>query len=332
MIAKAVKGKGFRGALEYDLREQKGHLLDTNMAGDKPRSLAQEFGSIRALRPNLTKAVLHTSISIHPDEHLTDEQWKQVAQAYLGGMGFANSQYVVTKHTDTEHPHIHILANRVTMRGKVVSDSHDYKRQEVIMRRLEQGYGLLPVIPSKEATRKALSKSEVEHVLRTGESSARMRLQKLVDNAMKEKPELRAFINRLAQDGVETKLNQASTGRISGISFSLDGVALKGSDLGKAYTWNSLQKRGVQYEQDGYGARNEPGFGQGAGEGTPDFRQGLERGGNIGNAADPVAAARHGEIEKHRRVDENFERLARAYQGRDLEREAIRERSKGISR
>lgn len=327
-----IKGTGFRGALEYDLRQEKGQLLDTNMAGSDPRSLAREFGEVRALRPNLTKAVCHVSLSIAPGERLTDGQWRDVAQKYLESMGFKDSQYVVTKHTDTEHPHIHILANRVTMKGEVVSDSHDYKRQEAIMRRLEREYGLSQVAPSRETARKAMSKGEIEHVLRTGEASARTRLQGLIDNAIKEKQKLRAVINRLAQDGVETKLNQASIGRISGISFSLDGVALKGSDLGKAYSWNSLQKRGLHHEQIRYGAGHEHGFGQGAGEGAPDSRPGTERGGSVGNAPESAATARHAEIEKQRRIDEGFERLARAYQGRELEREAVRERSKGLSR
>ena len=37
MIAKAVKGKGFRGALEYDLNKEGGQVLDTNMAGENTR-------------------------------------------------------------------------------------------------------------------------------------------------------------------------------------------------------------------------------------------------------------------------------------------------------
>ena len=44
MIAKSVKGKGFRGALEYDLTKEQGRILDTNMAGSTPRELAAEFG------------------------------------------------------------------------------------------------------------------------------------------------------------------------------------------------------------------------------------------------------------------------------------------------
>ena len=43
MIAKAIKGRGFRGVLEYNLNEDKGELLDTNMAGSNARELAKEF-------------------------------------------------------------------------------------------------------------------------------------------------------------------------------------------------------------------------------------------------------------------------------------------------
>ena len=162
MIAKLIKGKGFRGALEYDLKQGKGLLLETNVAGQTPKELAKEFGIIRALRPTLGKAVCHVSLSIHPTEQLTDEQWRKAAQRWLTGMGFTNNQYVVSRHTNTEHPHIHILANRIDLEGNVVSDAHDSKRQEVLMRLLEKAWNLIPVPKSQSAARKAPTKGEVE--------------------------------------------------------------------------------------------------------------------------------------------------------------------------
>ena len=133
MIAKMVKGRGFRGALEYDITKEGGRIISSNMAGEKPRELAAEFGEIRKLRPNLGKAVMHVSLSAAPGEKLTDEQWQAIGQRYLRGMGFTDNQFVMTRHTDTEHEHIHILANRITHAGEVVSDGQDYKRQETIM-------------------------------------------------------------------------------------------------------------------------------------------------------------------------------------------------------
>lgn len=269
MIAKLVKGKGFRGALEYDLREQKGQLLDTNMGSDNPRDLAREFGEIRALRPNLTKAVCHVSLSVAHDEKLTDEQWKGAAQKYLTGMGFQDSQFVVSKHTDTEHPHIHIIANRVTMKGEVVSDSKDYQRQEAIMRKLEKEYGLKEVQPSQEALRRAPTKGEIECAVRTGRPSAKVTMQELVDKALLEKTDFETFRNHLEKKGVEVMLNQSDTGRVSGISYRHNEITMKGSDLGRGYSWSGIQKRGLTYEQSRHieisSGRSEPERGTTAG-------------------------------------------------------------------
>ena len=88
MIAKMSKGRGFRGALNYDITKEGGRIISTNMAGKNPRELAAEFGEIRKLRPNLGKAVMHVSLSAALGEKLTDEKWQGIGQRYLRGMGF----------------------------------------------------------------------------------------------------------------------------------------------------------------------------------------------------------------------------------------------------
>ena len=251
MIAKMVKGRGFRGALEYDLTKEKGRVIDSNMAGQNPRELAAEFGEIRKLRPNLGKAVLHVSLSAAPGEKLTDEQWREVGQRYLRGMGFKDNQFVITRHTDTEHEHIHILANRITHAGEVVSDGQDYKRQETIMREIERDYGLQRVAPSIEAERKAPTKGEIEGALRTGQPSTRQQLQQICDACAKDCPSFSEYQERLEAAGVEVvPVAQLNGAKLSGLSYRLDGVTMKGSDLGKGYTAAGIQKRGISYEQD----------------------------------------------------------------------------------
>jgi hypothetical protein len=251
MIAKMVKGRGFRGALEYDLTKEKGRVIDSNMAGQNPRELAAEFGEIRKLRPGLGKAVLHVSLSAAPGEKLTDEQWREIGQRYLRGMGFTDNQFVITRHTDTEHEHIHILANRIRFDGQVVSDGQDYKRQETIMREIERDYGLQRVAPSIEAERKAPTKGEIEGALRTGQPSIRDQLQRLCDGAAKDCRSFTEYVERLEAVGVEViPTVQQDGAKLSGIQYRLDGVVMKGSDLGKSYAAAGIQKRGVTYEQD----------------------------------------------------------------------------------
>ena len=251
MIAKAVKGKGFRGALEYDLTKEQGRVIDKNMASEKPRELAAEFGEIRKLRPNLGKAVLHVSLSAAPGEKLSDDQWREIGKRYMDGMGLENNQFVMTRHVDTDHEHIHILANRIRFDGSVTSDSHDYKRQEVVMREIERDYGLQRVAFSIEAERKAPTKGEIEQHLRTGEPSARQQLQQFCDAAIKNCRSITEYQEQLDAVGVElVPVVQLEGAKLSGLSYRLDGVTMKGSDLGKGYSPAGLAKRGVTYEQD----------------------------------------------------------------------------------
>jgi len=339
MIAKLIKGHGFRGAAEYDLQPGKSVLLETNMAGKTPRVLASEFGVIRALRPNLSKAVCHLSLSIHPDESLTDGQWREAAHAWMEGMGFVNNQYIISRHTDAPHPHIHILVNRVTLDGQVVSDAHDYKRQEPIMRQLEQQLGLRMVPNSQEVGRAALTKGEVELCARTGERSTRMRLQQAVDVALGRGCSVETLEQRLALVGVEIRLNVASTGFVSGISFSLDGVAFKGSKLGKGYTWNSLQQRGLFYEQDRRSPQQE--FGNGHEHGRSEFGgfgQQIEASPRSGRGFHAPGQAGYfeqtGELTRQEsdRDDHFAQGIDSRHQPRERQREVVRSRSQGISR
>lgn len=251
MIAKAVKGKGFRGALNYDLNSEKGQMLDTNMAGDNPRDLAREFGEIRKLRPNLGKAVLHVSLSAAIDDHLTDDQWRDIGKLYLKEMGLDNNQYLITRHTDTEHQHIHILANRIQFNGEVTSDSQDYKRQEVIMRKIEQDYGLTKVTSSRDADRRAPTKGEIEQSIRTATPSTRQQLQQLSDLAASQSKNYTEYAKNLEAIGVELiPVTQQNGQKLTGLSYRLDGVTMKGSDLGKKYSAAGLQKTGVTYDKD----------------------------------------------------------------------------------
>lgn len=172
-------------------------------------------------------------------------------------MGFTDNQYLISRHTDTKHPHIHILVNRIRLDGSVVSDSHDYKRQEAVMRRLEKEFGLMQVKNSREAERSSPKKGELEQAIRRQEPSVRMLLQEIISNTLSKPMPLNNFIEELQKNKVEVKLNQASTGTISGISFSMNGVSFKVSKLGKGFTWNALKQKGLYYE-NGYAAEHEP--------------------------------------------------------------------------
>lgn len=67
---------------------------------------------------------------------------------------------------------------------------------------------------------------------------------------MKDGPTATEFIEKLQRVGVETIPNLQSTGRVSGISFRQGEELMKGSDLGRGFSWGVLQKRGLDYDQE----------------------------------------------------------------------------------
>jgi hypothetical protein len=75
-------------------------------------------------------------------------------------------------------------------------------------------------------------------------------LQDLIDEVTQDNPSMPEFVERLQQQGVEVQVTLTGIGLSKGISYNLDGVALSGTQLGKAYTFSGLQKhRGVSYDQ-----------------------------------------------------------------------------------
>jgi len=229
---------------------QRHRIIGGNMSGQNPRELSREFGLIRELRPDIEKPVHHVSISAGEHDRLSVEQWQEIADTYIQKMGFQNSPHVVIQHRGTKRDHIHILTSRIDFDGKVISEWQSKQRAEKVMREVEQKYDLERLPMSCEVTRAAPSRGELEVYERTGRMSAKLSLQGHVERALKDGPTATEFIEKLQRVGVETIPNLQSTGRVSGISFRQGEELMKGSDLGRGFSWGALQKRGLDYDQE----------------------------------------------------------------------------------
>ncbi|MCC3407963.1 MAG: relaxase/mobilization nuclease domain-containing protein [Microcoleus sp. PH2017_10_PVI_O_A] len=255
MIGKQIKGTGFRGCLNYVLGKKDATLIGGTMCGQTPEELAAEFGIARQLRPNLKVAVFHATLSVDSTEKLedseeNDQRWLTIAANYMKAMEFDNNQYAVVKHSDTEHDHIHIVASRICLDGGVVDDSWDYYKSQETIRQLERNYSLETVTPSWETDKRAQTTGEHRQLKSKGNKSIRVQLQDLIDEVTQDNPSMPEFVERLQQQAVEVQVGLTQNGFTQGISYNLDGVALSGTQLGKAYTFSGLQKhRGVSYDK-----------------------------------------------------------------------------------
>ena len=248
MIGKIVKGRGFRGVLVYALQKEKGKLLWTNMASREPRGLAKEFGAIRQLKPRFKNAVFHAALSVSKSEEISDQKWLNIAQQYLKSMNFVSSQTVLVRHSDTEHDHIHIIANRIGLDGKVVSDSKDFERQEKALRAIEKQFGLVPLEAPRKSAQKAPTQGEKAQAERTGELSHRMLIQGFCASAMELSSSLEEYVKLLKQWGVKTTLfTKDGKQTLKGITYELEGFKIASGKLGRDFMPDGLSERGLVY-------------------------------------------------------------------------------------
>ena len=104
-----------------------------------------------ALNPHLSKPVGHVvlAFSARDAARLDNRRMVGIAAEYLSGMGIRNTQFIIARHRDREHPHLHILFNRVDNDGRTISDRNDRYRSERLCKELTVRHGL-HFAPGKE--------------------------------------------------------------------------------------------------------------------------------------------------------------------------------------
>lgn len=263
MIVKQEKGRSFKGCIIYVTTKEGAHFLGGNMVGESVDELVAEFEAIRTLRPNLEVCCYHVMLSVTAEERRTDEQWRAIVAEYLKRMGFGNCQYILVRHTDEEHDHVHVVCSRIQIPdGAVVSDSQDYSRSEAVVRELEKMYALSPVVSSFEQIDRAPSTGEVrkferqqlqfEQGLRSEppDPPVRLTLQTLSTQLSKDQLTMPALIEHLQSRGVEVRVRLTEKGKW-GISYRFAEQQYSGTQLGRGYTFQGLQKhKGVDYEPE----------------------------------------------------------------------------------
>jgi Relaxase/Mobilisation nuclease domain len=249
MIGKQFKRHSFRQVLGYVSGKEGAEYLGGNMSGQTVAELTAEFRRAQELNPTVLQPAYHIALSLPHQDHLDETDWQVLAADYLERMGYGESQYVLFRHADRDHDHVHLVASRIRLTdGKLVPDSWDYHRSQAILRQLEQEYQLTSTLSSWEVGDRPLNRGEVEKLERTGEKSIRQQLQEKLTVCAQQSQTLPEYLHHAQRAGIEIKLRSTPGGDI-GISYQLGGVALSGTQLGKDYTINGLQKRrGLTYE------------------------------------------------------------------------------------
>lgn len=129
-------------------------------------------------------------------------------------MDINNTQYLIVQHNDKQHPHLHIIYNRVNDNGKTISDQFQKQRNSKFTKEMTLKYGYYLAENKKEVNREQLK----------GADSVKYELYDTISKEIKYArnwQQLEAWLKRKNID-IIFKYKSGST-EIQGISFAKDG-------------------------------------------------------------------------------------------------------------
>ena len=102
------------------------------------------FKELNELNDRATTKTLHVSLNFSPSEKLSDNRFVTIANEYMEKIGFGQQLFLVYKHQDAGHPHIHIVSTTIKEDGSRVDTHNIGKNQsEKARKEIEHQYGLI---------------------------------------------------------------------------------------------------------------------------------------------------------------------------------------------
>lgn len=231
MIGKQTKGTSFNGCVCYVLREDKSKLLEAIGVEGTPGQMAEQFELQTLLNDKVKNTVGHTSLNFSLADgerlHHDDALMLQIAHDYMEEMGIADTQYVVARHTDREHPHCHIVFNRVNNDGKTISDKNDFYRNEKVCKMLTAKYRL----------HFANGKDNIKEDRLRPYDKAKHEVYKALKEELPNARSWNELKEALSERDIEMKFKVSRTTReVQGVKFEYGGMSFSGSKVGREFS------------------------------------------------------------------------------------------------
>lgn len=251
MIAKIIYGQTCTGTLNYVLGKEGMQVLGYGNTFSQ-RISPKFFESVLHFQGqrNATKnRYAHISLNLPHGEHLDDKTFYKISEEYMENMGFGHQPYVVVRHTDTKHEHVHIITTTVKEDGKVLGIFNSHRRSMATRQHLEKKYGLTPAPTTRRKEHLPIHRLPELQTGSDATQGTRYYLQDVLNN-INQKYKVRSFeeLERLVKPyHIEVKTTKTESGRI-GLKYGLDNQNgyrtsfINGSEIHRNLSGPKLQK------------------------------------------------------------------------------------------
>lgn len=269
MVAKITIPKSIEAVLNYNEKKvQKGIavcLHATNYLKDaKDMNFYQKltgFERLNSLNERAATKTLHVSLNFDPSEKLPENKLLQIASVYMEKIGFGDQPYLVYKHEDAGHPHIHILSTTIKNDGSRINTHNIGRNQsEKARKEIEQTYGLVKAERQQRLRSLGIKAVDVGKVI-YGNTETKRSISNVVGAVFSQYkfaslPEFNAALkqfNVVADRGKEEGRiykNRGLVYRIFDAEGNKVGVPIKASSIGCKPILDNLEKKFVANEPE----------------------------------------------------------------------------------
>lgn len=236
MIAKIKISGSFQNTVNYILDHKKDAVLIANegVRTLDNQSMIDSFKMQAQLNNRVSKCTGHIILSFSEvdKKKMSDEFMVKVAHEYMQKMGIINTQYIIGRHFDKSHPHIHICYNRVDNEGKTISDKNEWIRNGKICKELTHKYSLHYANTDRQRVK--------THRLK-GADKTRHEIFRTIGECLKLSSDWKGFEFYMKSAEIDIKFKtKGKSSEIQGIIFTKDGYSFSGSKIAKKYSYSKL--------------------------------------------------------------------------------------------
>jgi len=196
---------------------------------------------------------VHISLNFAPGEDFETKKLQTIAKEYMSGIDFENQPYLVYRHNDAGHPHLHIVTTNIELDGKRIALHNIGKlKSEPTRKAIEKRFGLVPAESQKKGLfiAKPVSISRLNY----GKSETKRTIGNVLQHVLKNYsytslPELNAVLKgyRIVADrGAEESRIFKNRGLVFRVLDSSDnkiGVPIKASSFHFRATLNAIESK-----------------------------------------------------------------------------------------
>ena len=154
-----------------------------------------------------------------------------LALEYLNAMGITDTQVLIVRHFDKEHPHVHIAFNRIANNGRTISDRNERIRSTRICKELTRKYSLYFADGKEQVKRHRLKEPD----------KTKYKLYSILKTEVSRCGNWNMLIANLKKQGVEVRFKyKGCSDEVQGVIFSMNSYSFSGSKIDRRFSYSKI--------------------------------------------------------------------------------------------